>query len=164
MDDYNHEASARDWIHVDTHSITCERVLQEARNEQSIRYPDYLPRNVGQKVIRGLDKFCASAYNYSTMIDVLVNQAPEYTSLAWGAIKFLLIVNINSQELKESVAQVLGDIGDKFRMVKCFLDLFPSREMVEHVCGAYEQFSQFLTKAVSYYKECRLSKVLTALW
>lgn len=31
--------------------------------------------------------------HYSTVLDVLVQQYPEYVSLAWGAMKFLFIVS-----------------------------------------------------------------------
>jgi hypothetical protein len=32
----------------------------------------------------GLSKFTAVAFEYSKLLDVVMNQAPEYASLAWG--------------------------------------------------------------------------------
>jgi hypothetical protein len=87
--------------------------------------------------------------------------APQYAQLAWGAIRFLLIMNINAVELKEAVLQKLADIGDQFKVVRCFLGLYPSAEMAEHVCGAYEAFTEFLTEAVKYYQENCIS---TSQW
>ena len=33
-------------------------------------------------------------------MDMLASQAPEYVALVWGAIKIVLIVQVNHEELK----------------------------------------------------------------
>jgi hypothetical protein len=92
-------------------------------------------------------------------VDVITQAAPEYGTLAWGSIRFLLLMKINSSELKESVLQKLADIGEQFEVVRCFLGLYPSEVMARHVCGAYEAFTTFLAEAVRYYSECTISRL-----
>jgi hypothetical protein len=51
------------------------------------------------KARKWLANFSSTVVYYGTVLDVLVQQYPEYVSLAWGAMKFLFIVSayIHSQ-------------------------------------------------------------------
>jgi hypothetical protein len=46
----------------------------------------------GTKARKWLNRFSGCVVYYSTIFDVLVQQHPEYVSLAWGAMKFLFVV------------------------------------------------------------------------
>lgn len=46
------------------------------------------------KARKWLAIFSEKVTYYNTVLDVLVQQYPEYVSLAWGAMKFLFIVSL----------------------------------------------------------------------
>jgi hypothetical protein len=47
------------------------------------------------KARKWLCRLSARINFYGNIFDVLVQQSPEYVSLAWGAFKFLFVVSVN---------------------------------------------------------------------
>jgi hypothetical protein len=47
------------------------------------------------KARKWLVVFSSKVNHYGSVIDVLIQQNPQYVSLAWGAMKFLFMVNTN---------------------------------------------------------------------
>ena len=47
-----------------------------------------------KKVGKWLSRFSSGVQYYGNIMDVLVQQHPEYVSLAWGAMKFLFVVSL----------------------------------------------------------------------
>lgn len=83
---------------------------------------------------------------------------PGWESLAWGAVRFLLTAGIKYQKLKEKVEVCLGQIGENFKKISSFSKIYPTEQIVQHVCGAYSEFVKFLENAVRFYKDSKLSK------
>jgi len=104
--------------------------------------------------------FLKSGYELSKHLDLFVGQAPEYVSLAWGAIKILMIVQISNEELKESVHSHLKLLVRKFDLVDCLPNFIPQQNLIIAVAEAYGLFSKFLAKAIKYYSECRACEFL----
>lgn len=131
------------------------------------------------KSIDGLSKFSTVALEYSKMLDVVMNQSPEYAGLAWGvgfaqhwssmdhakflqAIRMLLVAHTNHSKLKHAVEHYLVLFGQEFGVVNQLMNSLPTQKMVEAVSDAYAAFSKFLAKAVKYYKESKLMSALKA--
>ncbi|KAH7379760.1 hypothetical protein BKA64DRAFT_686284 [Cadophora sp. MPI-SDFR-AT-0126] len=115
-------------------------------------------RHAWYQTKRGLEKFCKYAMQYSKVMDVMVSAHPEIAALAWGAMKFLLVVSVSHQELKAQITYHMGEIGAKFQIMECFVQLYPSDAMVSNVCGAYTEFLAFLRKSIEWCKEAVLVK------
>ena len=106
------------------------------------------------------DKFCSVALEYSKLLDMILNQEPEYAAITWGVIKLLLVANINHAKLKDNVEKVLISIGEKADLVSQLLFYNPTESMATVVGRLYESFVKFLEKALSYYKKSKRGRLL----
>ena len=73
-------------------------------------------------------------------------------------MKFLLAVSVNHQELKEKILYHLVEIGEQFKIVESYVKLFPEADMVEQVCGVYDNFTGFLQLSIDWCNENALGK------
>lgn len=97
-------------------------------------------------------------YEYVQMLDVMVGQAPEYVGLAYGAIKIILVAQINHEEVKQKVKSHLEQVQMKFKMIDHLTTYMPTSQLITLVAQAYGLFYRFLAKAVKYYTQSRLSR------
>lgn len=95
--------------------------INAAQTEYDKKYPDIPIESVqraGQeakaKVKAGFRAFSETAYEYSKIMDVLIGQTPEYVALIWGAMKIVLVVHINHEELKQKVNEHMEQIKSRF--------------------------------------------------
>ena len=65
-----------------------DEVLVSVRSAQV----DYERRRADSKAREALAHLSEKLLFYSGVMDVMIQQYPEYTSLAWGAMKFLFVV------------------------------------------------------------------------
>ena len=150
-------ASAADRQELETGRARLLEAMKSAQSEQETRYPaddesNQTRRQRAQTKIRaGCRAFSEVTYEYSKIMDTLANQAPEYVSLAWGAMKIILVTQINHEELKQKVKQYMEHIKLKFEMIDHLTELVPRANLVAAVAKVYELFSRFLAKAVKYY-------------
>lgn len=68
-----------------------EEVLASVRQARV----DYEGRKGGSKAREALVHVSEKLVFYSGVMDVMVQHYPEYTSLAWGAMKFVFLVSPN---------------------------------------------------------------------
>ena len=116
------------------------------------------------KVRKGFDEFCTVALEYSKLLDVVMNQSPEYAGLAWGIMKILLFANINHAKLRKNIRTYLIEIGNQLGLVNQLLLCSPTDKMVEAVALLYSTFSKFLGMALRSYAESNVvSKIKTSL-
>jgi hypothetical protein len=66
--------------------------FMKALNQSKSKYEN----KPASKARKWLAVFSGKVTYYNTVLDVLVQQYPEYVSLAWGAMKFLFIVSLRS--------------------------------------------------------------------
>ena len=83
-------------------------------------------------IFKGMERFSTVALEYSKLLDVVMNQSPEYVSLAWGVTKLLLVANINHSKLKENVELHLVSIGEQLGLVNQLIAYSPTDKMVEY--------------------------------
>lgn len=135
-------------------------LMKTARKKDELKNPDYntTPIPTSQRFKEHYNSFLQSGYELSKHLDLFVDQAPEYVSLTWGAIKILMVVQISNQELKDSVHMHLRLITRKFDLVDHLPDFIPQKNLITAVSEAYGLFSKFLAKAIKYYSECRACK------
>ena len=139
--------------------------MRAAQDEQAKKYPEITDQSIQTRRQKFQAKLKASCrtfsevlYEYSKIMDLLANSAPEYVALAWGAIKIVLVVQINHEELKQKVRIYLEQIKTKFETIDHLTAYLPRANLVVAVARAYELFSRFLAKAVRYYTLNRFSK------
>ena len=75
----------------------------------------------------------------------------RYVGLAYGAIKLVLIVQINHEELKQGVRKHLKQIQDDFSPIDTITCFVPTGKMFTAVAEAYSHFLRFLDTALKYY-------------
>lgn len=141
------------------------RLMKQAKAKDDERNPavvDGPNKPVSQKFREGYSAFLKSGHELSEHLDLFVGQAPEYVSLAWGAIKILMIVQISNEDLKEGVHSTLGLLVKKFDLVDHLPEYMPQQNLIVALAEAYSIFSKFLAKAVKYYSECRACKLLNS--
>lgn len=135
-------------------------IIQDAKEAHYKRFPTPSPgseRNLVEKIKFGCKAASETAYEYSQILDVMVGQAPEYVALAYGAIKILLVIQINYQEMKKQVEQYMGRIKTKFDMIDHLTHYIPTARLVDAISRIYDLFTRFLAKAVKYYSQNRAS-------
>ncbi|KAG7007774.1 FAD-dependent monooxygenase [Physcia stellaris] len=133
-------------------------VLQEAQREFNKKYSTTTAEAVQSrrqiyktKVRDACRAFTEGAYEYSKIMDMLAGQVPEYVALVWGAIKIILIVQINHEELKQKIHEHIKLIKSKFEIMDHLTVLLPRANLVAAIARSYELFSRFLAKSVKYY-------------
>ncbi|RDW58186.1 hypothetical protein BP6252_13597 [Coleophoma cylindrospora] len=80
-------------------------------------------------------------------MDVMVQHHTEYTSLAWGAMKFLFV----------------GVIADMLPRASLILQLYPTSQMKGIIVGLYAHVLRFLLRAFRWYQESRIKHALHAI-
>ncbi|KAH8895678.1 hypothetical protein GQ53DRAFT_853744 [Thozetella sp. PMI_491] len=126
-------------------------IIDVAKNEQTkhrAAVPSSIIPSLADRVKRSWTATSEVAYEYVQMLDVMVSQAPEYIALAYGAIKILLVVQVNYEELKR-----------KFNLIDHLTAYVPTSNIVIGVAQAYSLFYRFLAKAVKYYTQSRSSEL-----
>lgn len=102
------------------------------------------------------------AFSYIQMLDVMVSQAPEYVALAYGAVKIILVVQVNYEEVKQKVPAFMKKASAKFKILDHLTAYRPSRNLLSTVSQAYHLYIKFLAKAVKLYTRCRLKTYIKA--
>ena len=140
-------------------------ILANAKEQQQKLRPDKVSgseKTLKEYIKDGCTAVTETAYEYTQMLDVMVGQAPEYVALAYGAIKIILVVQINYTELKLKVREYMDQIKGKFDIIDHLTAYIPTVHLVKAISQAYTLFSRFLAKAVKYYTQSRLSKYFHA--
>lgn len=114
--------------------------------------------SVAERLKQGWNATSALAYEYVKILDVMVGQAPEYVGLAYGAIKILLIAQVNKEEMKEKVKGYLEQIQLKFQTIDHLTAYMPSYRLVTLISQVYGLFNTFIAKAIKHYTKSRVGK------
>ena len=108
------------------------------RIQADVKELDTLAREVLEKQrprktpCKGLERFSTVALEYSKLLDVVMNQCPEYVALAWGVMKLLLVANINHSRLKQNIESHLISVGEQLGLVNQLIAYAPTDKMVEY--------------------------------
>ena len=133
------------------------------------------------KAGKWLRKLSSRVWLYGNIIDVLVQQHPEYVSLAWGAMKFLFVVSayftplayelfadtsqlvVNHEAMTKSLAKCLSQIADSLPRIEFSSVIYPTQRMMQTVAELYGYILRFLIRAQDWYQESTFKHVLHSL-
>jgi hypothetical protein len=133
-------------------------IVQQAQNAHDNRYPDKSRQGILGRIKNGCQKASEVAYPYTQIMDVFAGQAPEYVGLVYGAVKLLLVAQINHAELKEKVKENMEIIKTKFEIMDHLTSYHPTEQLVQALGRFYDCFQRFVAKALKFYCRSRISK------
>lgn len=131
-------------------------------------------------VCNWLQKLSGRIMYYSGVLDALAQHHPEYVSLAWGTIKFVLMVSqdsphfdftntiskgiINQAELVEQFARALTIIGYALPEIRRDSELYTTGQMQDAVSTVYAYIIAFLLRAAAWYKKHTLRRAFSSIF
>jgi hypothetical protein len=162
------------WLNGQT---TMAGILSVVGQARSNAFPD---NSRWSKISEGLDAISSRIIYYGGVLDALSQHHPEYVSLAWGAIKFVLMVNeplgaywknsadarkgfINHGEILHKFVQAFVEIGDALKSATCIALIYGTAEIEAITSQLYLQIMRFLGKAVKWYAKHPFRRVLSAI-
>ncbi|KAI5843805.1 hypothetical protein DFP73DRAFT_594816 [Morchella snyderi] len=101
---------------------------------------------------------------YSGAIDAATQHHPEYTSLVWGSMKFILQVSLNYFEILSGLSTMLIEIGDNLGRFDLYLQIYPSKRMKSICSKLYAAIVGFFKDAIIFFKKSRLRRYFSAFW
>lgn len=140
---------------------TCmEDILSAIRRTQA---QHGLNRSKWDKTTKWLNLASSRIVYYSSVLDALAQHHPEYVSLAWGAIKFVLMGVVNHSELLTKFATAFSEIGEALNSALCSARLYGTADMQTHISELYLQIMRFLEKAVKWYSQSTLKRFVSSM-
>lgn len=115
------------------------------------------------KARKHLHKFSAGFMYYGRVMDMLVQQQPEYVSLAWGTMKLLFILVMNHEELTSELAKALSKIADVLPRVEFDLILYPVDDMKHKMEDLYAHIIRFYQRALKWYEASKAKHALLSV-
>jgi hypothetical protein len=100
-----------------------------------------------------LEAFSQRVLHYGHIMDVLVQHHPEFVSLVWGGMKFILGAVVEHERTATTVVTALCDISDALPSVELSLALYPTMVMRQSISLLYAHIVRFLVRALRYYEE-----------
>ncbi|KAF4625134.1 hypothetical protein G7Y89_g13035 [Cudoniella acicularis] len=142
------------------------KIIQHVKVKHDERYPEGAPDSeptLVEMFKAGCREASETAYEYVQILDVMVSQAPEYVALAYGAVKILLVAQINYEDMKQNVESYLLKIKTKFQMIDHLTCYVPTARLVDAIATLYELFYRFVAKALKFYTRSRLKHVFISV-
>ncbi|KAH6972270.1 hypothetical protein BKA56DRAFT_494106 [Ilyonectria sp. MPI-CAGE-AT-0026] len=101
---------------------------------------------------------------YGKILDTLSQHHPEYVSLVWGMIKFILMGVINHGNLVVQFSRALTMIADVLPRAKLSAELYRTKDMKDAIASLYAHIILFLKQAIKWYNVGPAGRALTALF
>ncbi|OPB41405.1 hypothetical protein A0O28_0081240 [Trichoderma guizhouense] len=136
-----------------------ESVLASIQEAQAY----YEERKVNLKLRKTLVRLSEKLYNYSGIMDVLLPQQPEYSTLAYGAMKFLLLAVINHHNLLSQLCTGLNTIAHVISRTQLITQLYPTQQIRQIIVVIYAHILKFLLRALRWYRESKMTHMLQAI-
>ena len=95
------------------------------------------------------------------MLDVLAQAHAEYTSLAWGAIKWILTVAVNYMNLLQKISIMLESIGYRLPRIQLYQNLLPSKRLACVTSELYAAIIGFLTQTILFFNKSRTRRLFS---
>ncbi|KAF4634159.1 hypothetical protein G7Y89_g3948 [Cudoniella acicularis] len=138
------------WIDSKSSLSDVQKAVQEARETYE--------GSKKSKARLWLSRLSSRVMYYNTLSE----HHPEYVSLVWGAMKFLLVVFLNQEELITELSKALSSIADALPRAKIHTILYPTEMMKHTVAMLYACVIRFLHRAMCWYKEGKLKHMVSA--
>lgn len=154
LQEFLKDASASEQKAVEASRSKVLQILQEATSAHDKRYSKKKlgsERELMETVKSGMRAASETAWEHVQILDVMVSQAPEYVSLAYSAVKILLVVQVNYEEMKQNVEGYMDKIKTTFQMIDHLTTYQPIERLVAAIAKMYDFFNRFLAKALKFY-------------
>ncbi|KAJ6037116.1 hypothetical protein N7540_001395 [Penicillium herquei] len=115
------------------------------------------------KIRRYLEHVTERIHYYGNVMDVLVQQHPEYVSLVWGMMKLLVGAVVEHKKTGSVITNSLLDIADALPRVQLVSVLYPTESVERMVATLYACIIKFLLRALRWYEEGSLKRALHAV-
>ncbi|KAF2970332.1 hypothetical protein GQX73_g3213 [Xylaria multiplex] len=146
------------WI-IDSGHGNVESILA-AVNKARVTYE---AQKGGSKVREALVAFSETVHHYSGIMDVFVSHHPEYTALAYGAIRFLFVGVVNHQKLLTGLCTALRDIANLLPRAELIMELYSTSDMRKIIVDIYANIMKFLLRALSWYQESKGMRMMHSI-
>ncbi|KAM0125789.1 hypothetical protein ACHAO1_010440 [Botrytis cinerea] len=120
----------------------------------------YEDRRGDSKIRRCLTSFAQKVHCYGTVMDAVVQQAPEYVSLVYGAMKLVLVGVVNHEKSLAIIMDSLCSVADVLPRMENTVNLYPTVQMRKFMIMLYAQIIKFLTVSLSWFKESKALHIL----
>ncbi|KAK4207534.1 hypothetical protein QBC37DRAFT_433328 [Rhypophila decipiens] len=117
-----------------------------------------------QGVRKWLTGLSSRIMHYGKVMDTLAQHNPEYVSLVWGVVKFILMGIINHGNLVAQFSQAISMIAEVLPITQLSAELYQSDHMKNAVANLYRHILLFLKQAVKWYTVGPAGRALTALF
>ncbi|TGJ87250.1 hypothetical protein E0Z10_g1563 [Xylaria hypoxylon] len=124
---------------------------------------NYEMQRGNSKVREALVAFSEKMHHYSGIMDVLVSHHPEYTALAYGAIRVLFVGVVNHQKLLTQLCTGLSDIANSLPRAALIMRLYATPQIRKIIVDMYANILKFLLRALSWYQESKAMHVIHAI-
>ena len=141
------------------------RTAQKLRDDDCLSVPQENTsyQRAWIKVKASYSRFADTSFRVSKHLDALLLPAPSYVRAAWGAVHLLLMVQVNDQKMKDSTAEVLLRVSQKFELLETLTAYNPNRKMITGLAAVYAAYIQLLQHAIRYYAESRLKRAASSI-
>jgi len=139
-----------------------------------------------KSIYRCMSKISSWIMHYSQILDTLSQHHPEYLSLAWGAMKFVLLVSqtgslwtpsskfqltkqpmrkgvLNHEKITDQLHQALEAISDVLPRVELHVKLYPTARMQTAMAQLYAHLLLFLRQAVKWFSQNSAKRAFSSL-
>ncbi|KAI1317767.1 hypothetical protein F5Y16DRAFT_392530 [Xylariaceae sp. FL0255] len=116
----------------------------------------------GGKAQKWVGRLSSKIHFYSQVLDVLIQQYPEYVSLAWGAFKLVFMGVINHEALVKELAKAMSLIADAVKHVETQHLLHQTPQLAEYTTELYTHIMKFAVRAVEWYQKGRIAHTVAA--
>ncbi|KAF2739170.1 hypothetical protein EJ04DRAFT_354324 [Polyplosphaeria fusca] len=100
---------------------------------------------------------------YAPVVDVFAQVQPEYSSVIWGTMKFLMMSVMNHDEMTRRLSKAFASIADLLPKTELSLLLYPTERMVEAIAQLYSSMMAFMMHAVKWYKQGRIAHTWSSI-
>ncbi|KAL7798743.1 hypothetical protein V8C43DRAFT_328640 [Trichoderma afarasin] len=153
--EFSKDGKQQEWI-VDSNFESVLASVEEARAY-------YEERKGDSKTRKRLVQLSEKLYNYSSIMDLLLSQQPKYSALGWGAMKCLLLSVKTHHKLVSQLCGALNSIAHVISRAQLIIQLYPTEQIRQVIVEIYVQILNFLLRALSWYRESKLTHMLQAL-
>ncbi|KAI4134158.1 MAG: hypothetical protein LQ347_001756 [Umbilicaria vellea] len=123
----------------------------------------YEARKGNSSARKYLSDLSEKIHYYGNIMDVLVQHHPEYTSLAWGAMKVLFVGVVNHEKLLSRLSQGLCQVADALPRLELTARLYPTERVKRALVAMYAHILKFLVRSLRWYQETRLSRAIHSI-
>ncbi|KAF4415355.1 Nacht domain protein [Fusarium austroafricanum] len=96
-------------------------------------------------------------------MDVLVQHHPEYVSLAWGAMKILLVSAQNHEATISLISKALSQIAERLPRIELITILYPTERIRRAVACLYANIIRFFIRAYQWCQASPLKHFITSI-